>query len=378
MSTEIQLPEGVPPLITYYMYITNGCNLACRHCWIAPTFERDGGTGQCLDYDVYKLAIEEALPLGLTRIKFTGGEPLLHPDFVRMVDYATEKGLRTWLETNGTLLTPDLARHLKEETSLYCVAVSLDGTTASTHDHMRNVPGSFEMARRGIGHLVEAGYKPQVIMSLWPGNVNEMEPLVHWAAEAGCGSVKFNIIQSTGRGAQMEQHEGLLPIEELVGLGRWVEKDLQKRVSIPLLYSWPMAFHGIRRLQNGLGETCSIHHILGILSTGHLAMCGIGTQEKDLIYGRLGVDRVADIWTSDSILLGLRDLIPGQLEGICDECIFNKRCLGCCVAQNYYASRRLTAPFWFCRLADEVGLFPSSRRREPGALSVLTRSKLAV
>ena len=46
MSTDIQLPEGVPALTTYYVYVTAGCNLACRHCWIAPTFEKDGGTGQ--------------------------------------------------------------------------------------------------------------------------------------------------------------------------------------------------------------------------------------------------------------------------------------------------------------------------------------------
>jgi len=221
---------------------------------------------------------------------------------------------------------------------------------------------------------VEAGYKPQVIMSLWPGNVEEIEPLVHWAIEAGCGSVKFNIIQATGRGAQMAERESLLTIEELLRLGRWVEKELRNSVSIPLFYSWPMAFHGIGRLRRSLGETCHIHHILGILSTGELAMCGIGVQEEDLVYGRLGADNVAEIWTSHPVLLGLRDLIPAQLEGICGKCMLRDRCLGCCVAQTYYGNGSLTAPFWFCRMADEVGLFPSSRRREPAALFALTRA----
>ena len=361
---KLQLPEGVPPLTTYYMYITGGCNLACRHCWISPTFEQDGGTGKCLDYELYKLAIEEALPLGLGRIKFTGGEPLLHPDFRRMVDLAAENGLKTNLETNGTLITRKLARHLKEKTSMFSVAVSLDGVSAATHDYMRNVPGSFEMARRGVDYLVDAGYKPQVIMSLFPDNVDEIEPLIQWAENVGCGSVKFNIIQSSGRGKQLKENDGLLPIEDLVRIGNWVEKDLQKRFPIPLFYSWPMAFHGIKRLHSDLGANCNIFYILGILSSGDMAMCGIGTQEKELIYGRLGKDKVAEVWASSPGLLQLRELIPGQLEGICSQCIFKNRCLGACAAQNYHSTKRLTAPFWFCNQADESGIFPSNRHQK--------------
>ena len=206
----------------------------------------------------------------------------------------------------------------------------------------------------------------------------EIEPLAHGAAEIGCSSLKFNIIQSSGRGEHMKEAEDLLTIEELVRLGGWIEKDLRNRISIPLLYSWPMAFHGIRRLQDGPEGMCHIHHILGVLSTGHLAMCGIGTLEKDLIYGRLGMDSVFEIWTSNSLLVHLRDIIPSKLEGICSQCIIKNRCLGYCIAQNYHASRRLTAPFWFCRLAYEADLFPISRLYAPRNFSAQTASKLAV
>jgi len=363
MSTELHLPDGVPVLAALYMYITGGCNLACRHCWIAPTFEKDGGTGQCLDYGLFESAVVEAIPLGLSRIKFTGGEPLLHPDFLRMVDYAAWKQIKIDIETNGTLVTRSMARHLKEESSLYHISVSIDGASPETHDYMRGVPGSFERAWRGIGYLVDAGFKPQVIMSLFPDNVAEMEPLIHLAIKSGCSSVKFNLIQPSGRGAQMKKNDGLLSIEELVNLGYRVEKEMQKRFPIPLLFSWPMAFHGIRRLHVGMGENCNVFHILGVLAGGDLALCGIGTQEKELIYGRLGTDSVADVWTSAPGVLRLRDLLPGQLEGICSRCLFKNRCLGACAAQNYHASGRLTAPFWFCSQADEAGLFPRTKIR---------------
>lgn len=366
MSTKMYRPAGVPPLSTYYMYITGGCNLACRHCWIAPTFEEDGGSGQCLDVELFKSAIDQAIPLGLGRIKLTGGEPLLHPRFRQMAEYATQKGIKINLETNGTLITPDLALFLKEKTSTYMVSVSIDGISATTHDFLRGVPGSFEQTWNGIDCLLGAGIQPQVIMSLYPDNVDEIEPFIQWAVQAGCSSVKFNIIQSSGRGKQLKEGNGLLSIETLVKLGNRFEKELAGRFSIPLFFSWPMAFHSIGRLHRGRGENCNIFQILGVLSSGELAMCGIGTLEEELTYGHLGRDPVAETWAQSPGLVRLRHLIPDHLEGICSQCIFKKRCLGACPAQNYHAERRLTAPFWFCRQADEAGIFPVRRRRQIG------------
>ncbi len=266
------------------------------------------------------------------------------------------------METNGTLITPDLAHHLKEKTSLWFISVSLDGATVESHDHMRNVPGSFERARQGILDLIAAGYRPQIIMSLYPGNVDEIETLVRWAEEVGCGSVKFNLLQPSGRGEQMKERGEWLEIEELIRLGQWVEKDLQKKISIPLLYSWPIAFHGISRLLDDHTGLCHIECILGVLSTGHLAMCGIGTQEKDLVYGQLGRDNVREVWIDNPALLKMRDVISAPLEGICKNCIHQKLCKGNCLAQNYIASKSLTAPFWFCQIADESNLFPLARK----------------
>lgn len=357
-----QLPEGVPPLNSYYVYLTAGCNLACRHCWLSPTFQPDGGTGGHLDYRLFELAIEEGLPLGLSHVKLTGGEPLLHPDFVKMVDLLKEKDLGLTIETNGTLLTGSLARYLKEKSTLRHISVSLDGATPETHDSFRGVKGSWEQAVQGIRYLVEAGYRPQVIMSLHPGNVDEIEPLVRLAEGWGAGSVKFNLIQPTGRGELMTEREQVLDIRRLVELGRWVERDLQKQASLPLYYSWPMAFHSLRRLMNGGGGICDIFGILGILPTGHVAMCGIGVHTPELVYGQLGANEIVAVWTNHPVLLELRRNLIAQMEGICSRCVIRTECRGSCVAANFHLYRQLTAPYWFCQEAEEVGLFPESRR----------------
>jgi SynChlorMet cassette radical SAM/SPASM protein ScmF len=360
----IQLPDGVPPLTQYYVYLTSGCNLACRHCWLTPTYQLDGGTGGHLDFELFKLALEEGLPLGLQTVKLTGGEPLLHPDFVRIVDLIKEMELGLIIETNGTLMTAELANHLKEQSTLSHISVSLDGASAETHDPFRGVKGSFEKAVQGIRYLVGAGFSPQIIMSIHVGNVDEIEALVRLAEKLGAGSIKFNIIQPTGRGEMMTERGQTLDVQRLVELGKWIETKLQKCTLVRLHYSWPIAFHGINHLLSGSTETCGIFNVLGILSTGHLAMCGIGVQIPELCYGLLGKDNVVNIWNFHPMLINLRQNLPSNLEGICGECIFRNKCLGSCVASNYQGNNSLVGPHWFCQMSDDAMIFPISKRRK--------------
>ncbi len=365
-NRKIELPEGVPPLNMYYIYLTSGCNLACRHCWLTPAYQANGGTGGHLDYRLFKLAVEEGLPLGLSGVKLTGGEPLLHPDFTRIVDLVYENELNMTMETNGVLMNDSLARFLKEKSPLPFISVSLDGASASTHDPFRGVEGSFDKAVQGIHSLVAVGIRPQVIMSLHEGNVDDIEPLVVMAEKLGAGSVKFNLIQPSGRGEMMKERNQTLGIKQLIELGKWVETDLQKQTKLVLHYSWPMAFYGIRRLlRKGSWGTCGIHNILGILPMGQLAMCGIGIEIPELSYGRLDEDRIKDIWCTNPMLISLRQDVPKNLEGVCAGCLLKKQCLGSCIAENFHQSRRLTSAYWFCHQANEIMLFPTTRIQTP-------------
>jgi SynChlorMet cassette radical SAM/SPASM protein ScmF len=360
---QIQLPPGVPPLSTYYVYMTGGCNLACRHCWLSPIYQPNGTTGGHLDFDLFALAIEEGIPLGLRSIKLTGGEPLLHPEFVRMVDYLTAKGLGLNIETNGTLMTAELARHLKDHSTLgsSTISVSIDGATAASHDSFRGVKGAFERACQGVRYLSEVGFYPQIIMSLHAGNVDEIEAVVRMAEQLGAGSVKFNLIQASGRGEMMVERNQTLDIQRLLEVGRWVERDLQKSTQVSLFYSWPMAFQTLKRLQDGNAGICGIKNILGILPDGQFAMCGIGEEIPELCYGRLGKTPLADVWANNPLLIEMRRKLPAELEGVCEQCFFKQRCLASCVAQNYRAAGSLTADFWFCHDAYLAGLFPTTR-----------------
>jgi SynChlorMet cassette radical SAM/SPASM protein ScmF len=349
------------PLAQLYFYLTEGCNLACRHCWLAPKFDPDGDKGLILPMELFEKAVEEAIPLGLTGVKLTGGEPLLHPDFLDMLKFLQQRELRLVLETNGLLCTREIAAEISKLNDPF-VSISLDGADAETHDKIRGVKGAFQKSTAAIRNLSYFGLKPQVIMSIMHDNVDQLEKVIELAEVLGAGSVKFNIIQPTGRGESFHGAANNLDVKDLLLLGKKVESEMADKTTLSLYFDYPAAFRPLGYLssEDGCG-VCGILSIMGILPTGHYALCGIGSHIKELVFGSAGRDSLENIWEENQVLKQLRSGLPERLTGICNKCLMKHYCLGSCIAQNYYRKHSLWEPFWFCEQADKRGLFPVSR-----------------
>lgn len=352
------------PLNQIYFYLTEGCNLQCRHCWITPKHQTNEQTYSALDFDLFKSIIAQAKPLGLSGVKLTGGEPLLHPQISKILDLIRIEKLRLTVETNGVLCTPELSKKMASCKNPF-VAVSLDSAEAETHEWLRGVMGCHEAALEGIRNLVKTGFSPQIIMTIMRRNKDHIEPLLRLAESLGAGSVKFNILQPTARGEKMHKAGEALTIDELVELGQWVENTLSTSTGLRLYFSHPMAFRPLGRMFGDKGDggwgICGILGILGILANGSYALCGIGETVPELVFGQAATDRLEDVWKNTPVLLELREGLPHRFEGICRDCLMKGRCLGSCVAQNYYRSRNLWAGYWYCEEAQKRGLFPESR-----------------
>lgn len=351
------------PLNCIYFYLTEGCNLACRHCWIQPKFQNGERVYPSLDLDLFKSIIAQAKPLGLGAVKLTGGEPLLHPRIAELLEHIKKEELRLTIETNGVLCTPALARQITSCRNPF-VSASIDGADAETHEWVRGVPGSFRQAVDGVRNLVEAGVHPQIIMTIMRRNSDQMEAVVRLAESLQANSVKFNIVQPTARGEKMHETGETLTIEELIKIGRWVESELSSRTPLRLHYSHPAAFRPMSKMFGDRGDgcgVCGILGILGVLGNGSYALCGIGETVPELVFGHAAEDRLCDIWENNSVLKELREGLPHRIEGICGDCVMRGICLGSCVAQNYYSARNLWAGYWFCEAARERGLFPGTR-----------------
>ena len=353
--------SGIYMLNTLYFYLTEGCNLACRHCWMGPRFDATGKKYPTLAVDLFETAIREAKPLGLSGAKLTGGEPLLHPHFTRLLEIIRREDLKLTVETNGLLCTPEIAAEIAKSPKRF-VSVSIDGTDAATHEGVRGVAGSFDASRQAVRNLVAVGIMPQVIFTVMRSNVTQVDEMVRMVEELGATSLKFNVVQPTARGENLHAKQETLNISDLIALGRYVEEELMLKTKLKLFFHYPHAFRALHNFVSGDGcSACGIFGILGVMASGYYALCGIGEQVPELIFGSVGKDRLEEVWRKNPILNALREGLPKRLEGVCGRCLMKKRCLGSCIAQNYYSKSSLWAPHWFCEQAEEAGLFPVSR-----------------
>ncbi|MBU0996169.1 MAG: SynChlorMet cassette radical SAM/SPASM protein ScmF [Proteobacteria bacterium] len=354
------------PLRQIYFYLTEGCNLKCRHCWLAPKYQSGSNTYPMMDVEVFTRVILQAKPLGLSGVKLTGGEPLMHPDIKDMLSCIRENDLRLVMETNGLLMTQEIAKTISTFPDPF-VSVSLDGIDAKTHEAVRGVPGSFEKTVNGIRHLSDAGVKNQIIMSVMRFNMDQIGPMIRLAETLGVESVKFNLVQPIKRGEILHEKGETLSIEEMIDLGKVVENTLSKETRLRIDYDHPMAFRPLGKLFGEDGDGCSacgILGILGVLPDGAYALCGIGMNIPEMVFGHATKDRLSDIWEKTAILNELREGMPDQFQGVCKKCLMKHLCLGSCVAQNYYTSGHIWGAFWYCEQAYQKGVFPVTRLSE--------------
>jgi SynChlorMet cassette radical SAM/SPASM protein ScmF len=298
------------PLNQIYFYLTEGCNLACRHCWLAPPHDSEGNKYPALPVRLFEAAVSEGKALGVKRVKLTGGEPLLHPDILTLIDIVYREELSIAVESNGLLCTAAVAAAIARFPDKV-MSISLDGADAATHERIRGGAGSFTAACAAVQLLAAHGVKPQIIMTVMGSNRHQIDAMVRLAERLGAASVKFNLVQPTARGKALLEANETPGMRETLALGRYVEGELACATDLRLHFDYPVAFRPMSRIAQGRGAgTCGVFGIIGVLPTGQYALCGIGKHIPDLVFGEIGKDRLAFVWEHNAVLCSLRKGIP--------------------------------------------------------------------
>lgn len=131
--------------IRLWVEITNRCNLKCRFCVnkdIPPALKGD------MDFNLYKKIINEATGSVYDINLFHRGEPLLHPKLIPIISYAKNRGIKTRIHTNATLLNPELSRKIILS-GLDLISFSFDGYTKKTYEKNR-IGASYEKSLNNI------------------------------------------------------------------------------------------------------------------------------------------------------------------------------------------------------------------------------------
>jgi len=131
--------------------LTQRCNLLCAHCRGSSTSEVYSNE---LTLDESYHLVDQILEVGNPILILTGGEPLSHPHFFDIANYASGKGMRVVMGSNGTMITKEIAAKFKE-VPIARLGVSLDFPNAAEQDKFRGMAGAFDAALAGIAYARE-------------------------------------------------------------------------------------------------------------------------------------------------------------------------------------------------------------------------------
>ncbi len=183
------------PLPTFLQVEPVGqCNLRCRMCPVQ--FRTDGpphGPPAFMPFDAFTRLVDQ-LP-GLEHLQLQGlGEPMMHPRFFEMVEYAVRRGVRVSTNTNLTLLTDQRAERCVTS-GLAELHASLDGATPATYEFIR-VRARFDRVVANLGRLMAAKRRlacdtprVRIVVVAMRANLHEFPALVRLAHRTGVDSV---------------------------------------------------------------------------------------------------------------------------------------------------------------------------------------------
>ena len=141
--------------------VTTHCNSSCSHCFVRAR----GPLKSTLTPALVQTMVHEGYEAGYRRLHLTGGEPILWEGLMDILDYAFALGYKAaFLNTNGTLLTPEVGKKLAGYEGLG-LSVSLQGPKRR-HNRIRG-KGSYDRAQKGIHHALNAGLPVHIFTTVY-------------------------------------------------------------------------------------------------------------------------------------------------------------------------------------------------------------------
>ena len=204
-------------------HITDNCDQRCSHCYIFA--ENRTKPLISMDFERMKEVLQKVEDftgkLGMRpNFAITGGDPILAPDFWKLMDLLREKHYSFSLMGNPFHLTPEVLKRLKESG---CVAyqLSIDGME-ETHDKIRK-PGSFQKTIETIPMIVRSGIQSIVMMTVSDMNYMELRDVMDTVENAGADAFGFARYVPTAE----DKSVGIPPLEYRKVLDVFAKKRME-------------------------------------------------------------------------------------------------------------------------------------------------------
>ncbi len=337
IALERAIPEFIfdrSPLLVYWE-ATRACDLACVHCRAEAIPKRHPLELSTAEAKALLCQIAQFDENHAPHVVITGGDPLQRPDLLELIRYGRELGLSISVTPAGTQrLTPRAIQEL-QEAGVSSLALSLDGSDATTHDAFRGVPGSFGWTALAAQAAEAEGIPLQINTMVTARTLNDLPRTYERVKSWRVTRWALFFLIATGRGRALEE---ITPQQSEAWLN-WL-CDLAESGETPFAIKTTEAHH-IRRiaflrmqargmdeeqiLRTPIGRGFGVRDGNGIVFVSHLGQI-YPSGFLPLAAGNIRSARLGEVYRHSELFRALRD--TNRLKGKCGRCPFRVICGG--------------------------------------------------
>jgi radical SAM protein with 4Fe4S-binding SPASM domain len=310
------------------LHLTNQCNLSCSYCYrnSSPRIQikRFGHEFNAFLDDCRDIRTENPA------ITFTGGEPMTHPDFWEVAEYAKSIGFSNHLLTNGTFVTPFNA--LKLAGLFESVKISLDGASEATHAKTRGAD-NFEAVINGINVLSQYFEKGRLMVQTTVNSDNLEEVTLINDILPKQVEVRHTPLMRMGRGLQTDPID-IINNDQFHNLSRKLDDGNDGGSRMPQMGKRTFGCHA--------GDS----HI-SVADNGDVYPCHLFHQNAFKM-GNIFVDKIAHIFRLEKMSEFGASMDVENNNSQCSSCDIRYLCGGGCKANPLHASKDYRKPDIFC------------------------------
>lgn len=353
------VPQKLPSPFLIVWNFTNMCNLRCMHCYQRA----DKPTPDELSLEEKLKLIDELDRAGVAAVALSGGEPTIHPHYLRVVRELSSRGIYVATATNGTRFANiDFLRKAKEAGLRY-VEVSLDSAKPEKHEEFRGVPGVWKLAVKALENAVKLGLNNGMAVTISKVNIDEIDDILDLAESIGVNRVIFFNFIPVGRGSENSWID--LTPEEREEVLRKLYREHRRR-NIEIASTAPQFGRVALEISRG-EEIAPTHFYLGedkivTALAEFIGGCGAGRIYAaiqpngdvtpcvflPIVVGNVRRKSFTEIWRESTLFKKLRD--RDLLKGACGKCPYKYICGGC-RARGYAYYGDVLAPDPGCIIA---------------------------
>ncbi|WP_195337113.1 radical SAM/SPASM domain-containing protein [Paraclostridium bifermentans] len=315
-------------ILSAYVHVTNKCNLHCVGCYSLDS-KRNNYTD--LTFDQMCKAIKDLADVGLTTLVFSGGEPFIRKDIVKLVKFAKlDCNINhVVLITNGTIVRDDL-----DELAKYIdvVSVSIDTYDTKCSNFLRD-EGIHSKIINTIEDLKKSGINVSLLPTLHSLNASKMENYIELSKSMKIG-ISFSILTTC---ETLEFKKFMLNQEDLRGISNHF-----------LEYDFPMCENSQNIGLQGTDYCGAGQIMLSIGTDGEVYPCHM-LMSNEFSMGNIKVDSIRNMLEVSNVAREFSTLNVNQFEN-CKSCEYKHFCGGGCRARASMLAKNIKAKDPYCIL----------------------------